>query len=366
MNPYLKKSVLLLMWTGAAVYMLWAALSSRSLRHKRVVRNIEIEVSDSSSQGHLVSSQKVGKWLKQSGIPTVGMPFEQVDLQAIEDLVARNGFADRVMAYISHYGTLHIEIRQHRPLLRLLTDGVNSYVTAEGYVFESPPSSSLYVPVITGSYRPPFPSDYHGSVEHYVKKQVAQIERQIADLDTLKYPYYRRTRSNVKKLREIRQMSISFVARIFYGAERKGKLYAALRKKKESMRKACRYEARLIAEGLAAVERRQNDCRERQKKLVKSYEDFVKLLNFVEKVENDDFWRSELVQIVVRTAHSGSPELELVPRSGRHIILFGRLENIDRKFDKLLCFYRKGLSRTGWDRYRYIDVRYHNQVVCRK
>ncbi len=366
MNPYLKKSFFLIMWTGVAVYILWAALSSRTQRHARVVRNIEIEVSDSSSRGHLVSSQKVNRWLKRSGIPTVGMPFEQVDLQGIEHLVEKNGFADRVMAYISHYGTLHIEIRQHHPLLRLLTDGVNSYVTEEGYVFQTPSSSSLYVPVITGSYRPPFPASYHGSVRHYVESEVEKISRQISDLDTLKYPYYRRARRNNKKLKEIRQMSIPLLNRLFTGGERKDQLYAELRKKKQALRKACRYEARLINEGLEAVEKRQNACRERQKKLVKSYEDFSKLLNFVGKVENDDFWRSELVQIVVHTAHSGSPELELVPRSGQHIILFGRLENIDRKLDKLLCFYRKGLSRTGWDRYRYIDVRYHNQVVCRK
>ena len=40
---------------------------------------------------------------------------------------------------------------------------------------------------------------------------------------------------------------------------------------------------------------------------------------------------------------SGALEVELVPRSGRHTIVFGRIEQVERKFDKLLCFYRSGL-----------------------
>mgnify|MGYP005803769421 CR=1 FL=1 len=98
----------------------------------------------------------------------------------------------------------------------------------------------------------------------------------------------------------------------------------------------------------------------------KSYEDFVKLLTFVKIVEEDDFWRSEVVQIVARTTSSGALEVELTPRSGRFTILFGRLDAVVAKFDKLLRFYRSGLSVIGWAAYRTIDVRYRNQVVCKK
>lgn len=92
----------------------------------------------------------------------------------------------------------------------------------------------------------------------------------------------------------------------------------------------------------------------------------MKLLTFVEYVEKDDFWRSEVVQIIARTTPSGALEVDLAPRSSRCIIRFGRLERIDEKFDKLLRFYRSGLSMIGWDAYRTIDVRFKDQVVCRK
>ena len=110
----------------------------------------------------------------------------------------------------------------------------------------------------------------------------------------------------------------------------------------------------------------QESERRKQKNLEKSYEDFMKLLTFVETVEGDEFWRSEVVQITARTTPSGALEVDLTPRSGRYTILFGRLEEVDRKFDKLLRFYRNGLSTLGWETYRTIDVRYGNQVVCKK
>ena len=92
----------------------------------------------------------------------------------------------------------------------------------------------------------------------------------------------------------------------------------------------------------------------------------MKLLTFVKIVEDDGFWRAEVVQIAARTTPSGALEVELTPRSGRFTILFGRLDDIGGKFDKLLRFYRSGLSSIGWDEYRTIDVRYRNQVVCKK
>ena len=134
---------------------------------------------------------------------------------------------------------------------------------------------------------------------------------------------------------------------------------------KKRYRRYRAYHTRRIENELARISRRQEDERRRQKNLEKSYEDFMKLLTFVEFVEEDDFWRSEVVQIVVTTSASGAPEVALVPRSSDCIVLFGRVEQVERKFDKLLRFYRSGLDNIGWDRYRTIDVRFAGQVVCK-
>ncbi len=45
---------------------------------------------------------------------------------------------DEAVAYVDYGAVLHIGISQRKPLLRLLTDGMNAYVTSEGYVFAAP------------------------------------------------------------------------------------------------------------------------------------------------------------------------------------------------------------------------------------
>ena len=362
----LRPAILGLLWAAVAVYILWAGLSARRDRSAQQVRSLEIEVVDSTAQGYLVTGAQVRSWISQSGIGTLGTAVEEVDLTALERLIARNGFVERVAAYVSGRGELHLTITPREPLLRLLTDGRNAYVTREGYVFAAPRASSLYVPVVTGSYRPPFPADYTGNVREYIDRRQREIDERIAELERSKYPVYRREQANDRDYREFRRKRIK--RRWWKGesAEAFDKRVEELLAQKAAYRRGYRYRARQLTAELARIDSQQESERRKQKKLEKSYEDFLKLLTFVESVEEDDFWRSEVVQIAAYTTSSGALEVSLTPRSGRYTILFGRLEEVDRKFDKLLRFYRNGLSTLGWETYRTIDIRYGNQVVCKK
>ena len=338
----------------------------RRVRRTGTVGRLEIEVVDSSSQGHLVSAAMVRQWISHAGIKTLGTAVDAVDLTGIEQLIARNGFVDKTVAYVSYGGTLHIEISQRKPLVRLLTDGMNAYVTADGYVFAAPRASSLYVPVVTGSYRPPFPASYVGSVREHIDLRLGEIDERIAELEREKYPLYRREMENDRNISALRRMRIKRQWWRLEGSREFDARVDALREKKAGLRRTYRYRAGVIREEIERIAGLQEAERRKQKKLEKSYEDFMKLLTFVETVEDDDFWRSEVVQITAKTTPSGALEVELTPRSGRFAVLFGRLEDVERKFDKLLRFYRSGLSSIGWSEYRTIDIRYNDQVVCKK
>lgn len=366
MPRYLRYALLTLLWGAVAAYIVYAAATVHRVRSSATVRRVEIEVVDSSSQGHLVTGRQVREWILQSGIRTIGTAVDNVDLTGIERLVARNGFVDEVVASVSHAGSLRIAIRQRKPLLRLLLDGMDSYVTEEGFVFAAPRASSLYVPVVTGSYRPPFPLAYTGSVRAHTDRELEKIDRRIEELEREKFPFYKRELQNDRNIAALRRMRIKRQWWRLESAEAFAGRVEKLRKHKADLRRAYRYEARLIREGIERIDGRQETERQRQKKLEKTYEDFMKLLTFVKFVEDDDFWRSEVVQIAAHTAPSGALEVDLVPRSGRHTIRFGRLEREEEKFGKLLGFYRSGLSRIGWSEYRTIDLRYRNQVVCKK
>lgn len=79
-------------------------------------------------------------------------------------------------------------------------------------------------------------------------------------------------------------------------------------------------------------------------------------------VDKDAFWKAQIEQIFV-TAES---EFVLIPKVGDHTILFGTGEDMEEKFEKLMLFYKEGLSRVGWDKYSTINLKYKNQIVCTK
>lgn len=107
-----------------------------------------------------------------------------------------------------------------------------------------------------------------------------------------------------------------------------------------------------------------------EKKSEKSYVFLCKLITFVEYIEDNDFWSSQIVQMnvlpgfITATGDFYEPELELIPRAGDHVVLFGHLDDYKPKLNKLLSFYKKALSREGWDKWNYINIKYDNQVVC--
>ncbi len=81
--------------------------------------------------------------------------------------------------------------------------------------------------------------------------------------------------------------------------------------------------------------------------------------NFIRK---NAFWTAQIEQLFVNKEF----ELELIPRVGNHRIVFGDASSIPQKFKKLELFYDLGLSKTGWNEYEVINIKYADQVVCTK
>jgi cell division protein FtsQ len=59
-------------------------------------------------------------------------------------------------------------------------------------------------------------------------------------------------------------------------------------------------------------------------------------------------------------------EVELVPRVGNHIVLLGGVDRYEQKLEKLNKFYTEGLGYDSWNKYKVINLKYENQVVCSK
>lgn len=59
-------------------------------------------------------------------------------------------------------------------------------------------------------------------------------------------------------------------------------------------------------------------------------------------------------------------DLEIVPKLGNHVVLIGNNDNLDEKFENLYALYEKGFSKTGWDKYSLVNLKFSDQIICTK
>jgi cell division protein FtsQ len=86
------------------------------------------------------------------------------------------------------------------------------------------------------------------------------------------------------------------------------------------------------------------------------------LFKLVNTLRNDVFFKAQFEQIYINS----KGEYELTPRVGRHSILLGNDTDLDLKLKKLKLFYKEGISKVDWNKYKLIDLRFSDQIVCAK
>ena len=79
-------------------------------------------------------------------------------------------------------------------------------------------------------------------------------------------------------------------------------------------------------------------------------------------ISKDKFLDALIGQIYVNS----DQEIELIPKIGEQVILFGSSEDICKKLEKLKAFYLEVMKHEGWDVYKKINLTFENQVVCSK
>jgi cell division protein FtsQ len=86
------------------------------------------------------------------------------------------------------------------------------------------------------------------------------------------------------------------------------------------------------------------------------------MIEFGDFLYQNELWRNQIVQIYVNE----KSEIELIPRVGNHVIILGELNNYKYKMKKLEAIYLEAFPKYGWKKYKTINLKYSNQVVCSK
>lgn len=79
-------------------------------------------------------------------------------------------------------------------------------------------------------------------------------------------------------------------------------------------------------------------------------------------IRNDPFWLSQVAQVDI----TEDGKFEISPVVGNHLVKIGNGENLNKKFSRLITFYKLVLAKKGFDAYSAIDVQYAGQVVAIK
>lgn len=79
-------------------------------------------------------------------------------------------------------------------------------------------------------------------------------------------------------------------------------------------------------------------------------------------IENDKFLKAQIEQLYVEK----NKEIILIPKVGNQEIIFGKVEDVETKFKKLKLFYKQGIDPTNLNLYKTINLKFNNQIVCKK
>jgi len=85
----------------------------------------------------------------------------------------------------------------------------------------------------------------------------------------------------------------------------------------------------------------------------------IDVKNIATYIKNDPFWMSQVAQVDITPDRN----FELRPVVGNHLIKLGDAKDLDKKFNRLMIFYKQVLAQKGFDSYSMIDVQYSGQVV---
>jgi cell division protein FtsQ len=89
-------------------------------------------------------------------------------------------------------------------------------------------------------------------------------------------------------------------------------------------------------------------------------EEGKQLMAMIEFINDDKFWKAQVAQLDL----SRDGKVNIFPQVTGQLVEFGKPENIEVKFKKLMIFYKEILPARGWTRYERVNLEYEGQVVA--
>lgn len=82
-------------------------------------------------------------------------------------------------------------------------------------------------------------------------------------------------------------------------------------------------------------------------------------MGLIDKIREHEFWHAQIAQLDI----DNKSRITFFPQVGDEKIEFGKPEDLDVKFKKLMIFYKEILPRIGWNKYNRINLEYEGQII---
>src|SRR6478609_1048519 len=89
-------------------------------------------------------------------------------------------------------------------------------------------------------------------------------------------------------------------------------------------------------------------------------EEGKQLMSMIEFVNDDKFWKAQVAQLDL----SSNGKVTIYPQMTGQRIGFGKPEDIENKFRKLMIFYKRILPQRGWTKYERVNLEYEGQIIA--
>ncbi|WP_276365816.1 cell division protein FtsQ [Chryseolinea sp. H1M3-3] len=88
-------------------------------------------------------------------------------------------------------------------------------------------------------------------------------------------------------------------------------------------------------------------------------EETQKIMALINRIREDEFWNAQIAQLDI----DSKSRITIFPQVGDEKIEFGKPDDMEVKFKKLMIFYKEILPRTGWNKYNRVNLEYEGQIV---
>lgn len=100
---------------------------------------------------HFIDERAVRNEVMASGTPVMGTPLGELGIRGIEERLRNIPCVAGAEVYHTLEGTLHVDVRQREPVVRVInSDGTSYYIDTDGWTMPMDPDHTARVLVVTG------------------------------------------------------------------------------------------------------------------------------------------------------------------------------------------------------------------------